>query len=336
MNQECSFDLKEFWKLCKLNKNLKYTEVGFSLLKGDASTRKYYRVSSKDFSYIICYDVNLLDSKADFVQLQGFLQKNGIRVPEIYYADYKHHLILEEDCGDTTLLKFLASIENSQLELQYYKKAIECILQIQNLERPDAPLVAYDRIFDSDKLFFEINFANNYFLNKFLNIEKKWNPEHIVSDFFKPIVAKLIKQPVCFVHRDFHSKNLLIHDETLCVIDFQDARLGPHQYDLVSLLEDCYYDLQEENKGKLIRYYWDNSKIKNEKSFEEFTYIYHLMSIQRVYKAIGSFTFVYNQRKNPYYLKYIGFAMEKLRKLLMSYPEFINFRKDLFGFYYGH
>ena len=139
-------------------------------------------------------------------------------------------------------------------------------------------------------------------------------------------------------HRDFHSRNIMVQGDQFIFIDFQDARWGIPQYDLVSLLEDCYYELDDKNRETLKRYYYDNldPAIHGQKNFQEFLCLYEDMTIQRVFKAVGSFCYIYNWRKDERYLKYIGFAMEKIRKVMMDNPKYIDLKKKLFQHYYAN
>jgi hypothetical protein len=151
-------------------------------------------------------------------------------------------------------------------------------------------------------------------------------------------MKRLSAQKMVITHRDFHSRNIMVKDNKYVFIDFQDARWGIPQYDLVSLLEDCYYDLKEENRQKLKRYYYDNldHSIHGQKTYEEFDSLYQDMTIQRVFKAVGSFCYIYNWRKDDRYLKYIGFAMEKIRRTMMDNPRYAELKTKLFQNYYAN
>ena len=153
---------------------------------------------------------------------------------------------------------------------------------------------------------------------------------------FKPICQRLEKQSMVFTHRDFHSRNIMVREEEFILIDFQDARWGIPQYDLVSMLEDCYYEINSENKAQLISYYYENlgNEVHGQKDFEEFSSLYHDMSLQRVFKAIGSFSYIYETRKDVRYVKNIGFAMEKLKTILFQSDSYTALRQILFKYYY--
>ena len=139
-------------------------------------------------------------------------------------------------------------------------------------------------------------------------------------------------------HRDYHSRNIMVVNEEVVVIDFQDARMGLPQYDLVSLLEDCYYKVSRDNKHDLKMIYWDNFLQKNcpQESKEEYLRLYDLMTIQRTFKALGSFAYIYKNRNDIRYLKYIGYAFENLRDVLFRYDEFRDLRVCLSEIYYEY
>ena len=128
----------------------------------------------------------------------------------------------------------------------------------------------------------------------------------------------------------------MVKDGEFILIDFQDARMGIPQYDLVSLLEDCYYELSFDSREKLIEYYYENlpAEIHGQENFENFKCLYRDMALQRVFKAIGSFSYIYETRKDVRYVKYIGFAMEKLKCILLQDNKYEKLRKTLFGYYY--
>jgi aminoglycoside/choline kinase family phosphotransferase len=130
----------------------------------------------------------------------------------------------------------------------------------------------------------------------------------------------------------------MIKDGEQIVIDFQDARMGTPLYDLVSLLEDCYYQIDGENKKRLIEYYYNTyfKAFDSTKNFEQFKSLYDMMTIQRVFKAIGSFAYIYADRKDLRYIKYIGYAFEKVRSIMLHHEHFAKERKILSSLYYAN
>lgn len=311
--------------------------VSIDRLTGDASTRRYYRLHANDKkSFVACLDNRCDEDSNPFVVTQKFLSNYGVRVPKIYDIDLKRGYILEEDLGDQTLLQYLSQVDNLSDEFETYKKIIDDLLKIHLIKNKDLEGTHFCELaFDYKKLMEEMVFSVNYFVKKILKNEDLILIEELKA-LFEPICSNLDSQKRVLTHRDFHSRNVMVRGEDFIIIDFQDARMGIPQYDLVSLLDDCYYELNDENKEKLINYYYQNlpAAVHAQGSYEDFKRLYDDMAIQRVFKAIGSFSYIYNTRDDERYLKYIGFAMEKLKKIMIKYPEYKNLRKKLFSLYY--
>lgn len=306
-------------------------------LTGDASIRRYYRVFCDEKSFVVCLDHPLERGlELPFVAKQQFLKTHSVPVPNIYDYNSQKGYILEEDLSDKTLLMKLSEVKNYDEELKLYEKIIDSMVKLHQIPLKDVSSSnLFNEKFDFEKLMSEVDFTIKFFLNHQLAFKNKKVINSIRSEFEK-IVEKIAKKKMVLTHRDFHSRNIMLKNEELFIIDFQDARLGLPQYDLVSLLEDCYYDLSEHNRSKLIKRYYDATleTIKDQKSFDEFLEYYHLMAIQRVFKAIGSFAYIKIIRDDIRYLKYIGFAMEKLRKFFMEIDSCQNLKQELFCIYY--
>ncbi len=305
-------------------------------LTGDASTRRYYRVFCTKISYVVCLD-NPSQDDNDFVKKQNFFHREKIRVPLVLDSNPSKGYILEEDLGDQTLIQEMVNIESLSQEFDIYKKIIDELIKIhktspQKIE--DSQL--FNLKFDFTKYMEEIDFSLRYFYKKFLKI-KELAPISKLNTEFEKICREISSRSMVLTHRDFHSRNIMVKNGELIIIDFQDARMGIPQYDLASLLDDCYYELNMENKEKLLLYYYDEmkDKLEDQSSFEEFKRLYDLVAIQRVFKAIGSFSYIFEHRKDERYVKYIGFAMEKIKKIMLANPDYNELRKTLFGSYYA-
>lgn len=309
-------------------------------LTGDASTRRYYRIFTNRNSYVVCLD-NAFDDEAEkhpFMSVQQFLADNKIKVPNILDHNLSRGYSLQEDLGNETLLLRLSTLTSTEEEFKIYKTIVDQLLELHRIPKN---LVKNPNLFqlkfDYQKYMDETRFTFKYFMNFF----NKNLDEGLITDLeslFSPIMNRLAEQRMVITHRDFHSRNIMVKDDKYIFIDFQDARWGIPQYDLVSLLEDCYYNINEENRAKLKRYYYDNldPEIHGQKSYEQFLELYDDMLIQRVFKAVGSFCYIYNWRKDDRYLKYIGFAMEKIRRVMMDNPKYSDIKKKLFQHYYAN
>lgn len=319
-------------------KNEKLEEV--DKLTGDASTRRYYRIFTTKESYVVCLDNPYNDGveKHPFISVQQFLFSNNVRVPEILDHNLSRGYSLQEDLGNETLLLLLSTITSTEEEYKIYEKIVDQLLELHRIpgEAVTNPNL-FQLKFDYQKYMDETRFTFKYFMNFF----NKNLDENLISELevlFDPIMKRLSDQKMVVTHRDFHSRNIMVKNNNYIFIDFQDARWGIPQYDLVSLLEDCYYNISEENRNKLKRYYYDNLEVKihGQRSYDHFLELYDDMLIQRVFKAVGSFCYIYNWRKDDRYLKYIGFAMEKIRKVMMNNPKYYELKLKLFQHYYAN
>ncbi|MFA6237147.1 MAG: phosphotransferase [Bacteriovorax sp.] len=326
-----------------IGKNLLSDDVveNIEKLTGDASTRKYYRIWTSTTSYVACLDnpINDPSNEPTFIKLQKVLHKEKVRVPLILDKELITGYILEEDLGDVTFLKEIAQIASKEEEFDFYKKAIDLMAAIHKVDVAKYQDEPFTKLaFDTEKLFAEMEFTKKYFLKMYLGLDVATPGIEALYKKLYDVCYMLSGEPRTLVHRDYHSRNLMIKNGEQIVIDFQDARMGTPLYDLVSLLEDCYYQLEHANKDKLIYYYFTTyfQKFDPSKSFDEFKYLYDMMAIQRVYKAIGSFAYIYADRKDLRYVKYIGFAFEKVRALMLAHDDFSKERKILSSLYYAN
>lgn len=308
-------------------------------LTGDASTRRYYRLFTNQGTFVVCLDNPYTESAEThpFLSVQQFLAKNQVKVPAILDHNLSRGYLLQEDLGNTTLLHHMSSITSREEEFQIYKKIVDQLIELHRIPQSSVTNPNLFKLkFDFQKYMDETRFTFKYFLNFFSKIQD----ENIVAELeslFEPIMQRLASKPMVITHRDFHSRNIMVTKGEFVFIDFQDARWGIPQYDLVSLLEDCYYKLDGENHQRLKDHYFNSlgEKIlgQNRDEFEEY---YSDMLIQRVFKAVGSFCYIYNWRKDDRYLKYIGFAMEKIRMVMMDNSRYSALQKKLFEHYYAN
>lgn len=316
-------------------------------LPGDASTRMYFRVLTKDGqSYIVMKMESFKESekKLPFIVIQKHLKMAQVQVPEILDIDASNGYMLLEDLGDITLLRKLQDVSDVGIETELYQKVIDELVKMHifaSQDRSRNKLDAFNLRFDFEKLFWEVNFTVEQFYE--LHLKRKMTPEDkkLILTQMGAICQTLADEPTVFTHRDFHCRNIMVttdekKSDRLVMIDFQDARMGPAQYDLASLLRDSYYQLSETQIQKLVTYYIDQyEKFSGSKiDRAHFIKIFDLMSIQRNFKAIGSFASFENKRGNSTYLKYIGNTFENIRRNLLKYPELSSLREVLFHYYY--
>ena len=302
-------------------KKFSHAIVDITRLTGDASTRRYYRLTFEDqSSAIACLDKPTSnDFDLEFVTITKFLAENGISVPEIFISLPEKGFILEEDLGDKTMLSELAS-KISSLEIdELYQQAINEIVKVHKIAIKNENKPYYlDRFFDSDKLMYEVNLTIDNFVIHLCGESDKSQSIAILREEFSKICSFLSTRKRWVVtHRDYHSRNIMFKNGKLKLIDYQDLRLGLPTYDLVSLLEDAYYKIDGKLRDSLRQSYYDQLKY-NYQSFDEFIEEYNLMAIQRIFKAMGSFSYIWKERKDHRYLKYISKCYERLSDLLLE------------------
>ena len=315
------------------------SEIKIEKLVGDAGMRKYYRILGSKKNYIACLNEANNNQVAKFAEIQKIFRDHSINVPHIYDCHLDKDYILQEDLGDQSLLQMLGTCKTLKQEKNLYETAIHQMIQIQKLTLDNHSLEkTFSRLaFDTKKFMQEIEFSIQYFIKWFLKHELTESEEKILSDRFLEISQKLAASPKVLCHRDYHSRNIVVKEGKQYVIDFQDARLGIPQYDLVSLLEDCYYSVNQSNKLYLKDLYWNQfvKHFKLQSSLEEFNLLYDFAAIQRIFKAIGSFAYIFQTKQDYRYLKYVGYAFENLRKILSLRRELDDLKIVLGNIYYG-
>jgi len=319
-------------------------------LQGDASTRRYYRVvfSKSGESYILMKmeDFTDLGELLPFLEVQKFLTRVGVSVPNVYDFDPGLGVVLLEDLGDTTLLHRLKEVSNFETERLIYQCAVDLLIDFQinadPSKHPNEKVGGFALRFDFEKLFWEVSFTIEHFYELYLKRQLKNADRAVLIDGFTDICNKIAEYPVVFTHRDYHSRNIMITGSDLrsreraVLIDFQDARMGPPQYDLASLLKDSYYQLDEKQVEGLVGYYLNQYEERTGQKIDrtKFLYVFDLMCLQRSFKAIGSFASFLNRRSDATYLKYIGNTFESIRRILLKYPQYSALREVLFYYYY--
>ena len=318
-------------------------------LPGDASTRKYYRIKSGEKSHIVMRMEPFADlgERLPFLEVQKHLLSIGVEVPLVLDMDPARGFILLEDLGDVTLLRKLQEVSSPEVERHLYEQAIDALVKLQILASPDQvgitkKIHAFDLCFDHEKLMWEVQFTLDHFYHHYLKRRISDRDLKVMVEGFSRICKFLAEQPPVLTHRDYHSRNIMSvptadpEKERLVMIDFQDARMGPPQYDLASLLKDSYYQLEESQISLLIDYYIARVEGLSGKKIDrsEFVVTFDLMAVQRNFKAIGSFASFLVKRGDPTYLKYIGNTFENIRRTLLRYPEYSDLREVLFHYYY--
>ncbi|MBI4639459.1 MAG: phosphotransferase [Candidatus Tectomicrobia bacterium] len=309
-------------------------------LKGDASDRNYYRVtfstdgaSAGESSFVVMKLAHpFLDGELPFLNILNHLKDCHLPVPNLYGYDQEKGLLFLEDLGDMTLQDTLREADEKAIR-DFYRQAIDDLLIMQTIgsEQNRERCVAFTLAFDVEKLMWELDFFLMHTVQGlFRTIIAEADLRFIRQEFLR-ICQLLSNQERVFTHRDYHSRNLMVKNGRLRIIDFQDARLGPCQYDLASLLRDPYVVLPDQLVEELIDYYVDQREylLRETMDLREFRRIFDYMAIQRNLKALGTFGFMKGWRENNSYLEYIPPTVRYVRENLSKYPDLARLRNIL-------
>lgn len=292
-------------------------------LTGDASDRRYYRVLLKDAKPIVlALHAGPIDFHAmPFVAIARLLSEIPVPVPRILHHSDPLGVLGLEDLGDVTLQAHLGAATPDE-HAALYRQAVGFITRMQQRGealRSDA-YPPYRIAFDVEKLTWELEFFAKHYLLAYKGAPLSESVRDALRTEWTGIVDELAAEPRVLCHRDYHSRNLMLHDGSLYIIDFQDARMGPDTYDLVSLLRDSYVDLSPGQVDSLIAYFLAHKG--DAKDEDEFRRRFDVMALQRNLKALGTFGYMTTSRNNTVYIQYIPRTMAYVKANLAKYPRF--------------
>jgi aminoglycoside/choline kinase family phosphotransferase len=289
----------------------------FSLSKAsdDASFRRYFRVKRQSQSLIIMDAPPDQENSQTFVEIAQLLRNNKVHSPSIFNADLSLGFLLIEDLGDTTFLQKLTA----DTRLNLYKLAIDELLKMQRIKVDNQALKKYDEVL----LNAELELLIEWYLPQ--NIAQ--NSRNKLHVLFNQLIHNSLNSQQVFVHRDYHARNLMIIDETIAVIDFQDAVIGSNTYDLVSLLKDAYVELKASEIQILLNYFYTKSQLKMD--FLVFEKQFDLMGLQRHLKILGIFKRLSIRDGKNQYLNDIPLVKKYVLQMADKYPEFAFLRTIL-------
>jgi len=299
-------------KLKKWLEKTEYKEFEIKVASEDASFRKYYRLKKEDESYIVM-DASLeKESLAPFLDVTQRLLDVGVKAPKIYKKNLDDGYLIIEDFGDELYLYNLVGEDYETL----YKKAIEALVNIQKADTTALPL------YDKEFLHKEMELMPEWYLEQLL--PKKHlsvADRQTLSLVFDAISDVILSQPQnIFVHRDYHSRNLLLTPKKeVAIIDYQDAMSGALTYDLVSLLRDVYVEFDDDEMEKLALFFRDKKGV--EVGDEEFIKWFDFTGMQRHIKILGVFSRLYIRDGKKDYLRDIPLTLRYLFDTSRKYDE---------------
>ena len=299
-------------------------------LTGDASDRRYYRVLLPDAPSIVLslyagpFDLETLS----FVNVARLLEQMPVPIPTVIGHAGDLGVLALEDLGDVTLQAHLGAVSSAEHAARYRQAvALIATLQRRGAELEGPAYLPYGIAFDVEKLTWEMDFFTKHFIEAYRGVVIDDDARDELRQAFEPLIAELTAEPRVLCHRDYHSRNLMLHHDRLYIIDFQDARMGPDTYDLVSLLRDSYVDLPERTVDELIAYFLAlKGQMGTEAAFRQ---RFDAMALQRNLKALGTFGYQTTARRNPVYIQYIPRTLRHVRNNLGHLARFARLRELL-------
>lgn len=286
----------------------------------DASFRRYFRTTDKnsDKTYVVMDAPPEREDCGPFIRVTKLLRNAGVNAPEIIEQDLEQGFLLLTDLGDQPYLDHL----NERHAETLYMDAVTSLIHMQNIK---AETMSDLPIYDKQRLQDEMALFEEWYLNRHLDVQLNDEQKKQLAVTFELLIQSALEQPQTFVHRDYHSRNLMLtQKDNPGIIDYQDAVVGPCTYDLVSLFKDCYIEWPREKIEKWLDDYLFRSGLVHEPHFEtsEFIKWFDFMGVQRHLKVLGIFARLnYRDGKAQYLndlpltLKYVVDACERYQEL---------------------
>jgi aminoglycoside/choline kinase family phosphotransferase len=301
----------------------------------DASFRRYFRVTAKGRDYIVMDAPPAHEDCRPFVAVARLFADAGVHVPQVLAQDLEQGLLLLTDLGDTTYLSALnqaalipseprlaspyPAAPNSAVAHELYLASNDALIRIQQASRPDV-LPEYDRAL----LTRELMLFPEWYIGKHLGASLSDVQTATLKTVFEYLLTNNLAQPQVYVHRDWHSRNLMVTDPNPGILDFQDAVYGPITYDLASIYRDAYIQWDEEYQLDWVIRYWEKARAAGlpvHGDFGEFWRDFEWMGAQRHIKVLGIFARLYHRDGKDGYLKDMPRVMGYLRKVCERYIE---------------
>ncbi len=294
-------------------------------LKGDASNRSYFRVGTWPDSVVVMVmppaaraseeaSGKAVPVELPFVDVQRYLRRLGVRVPAIVRYDEPAGMMVLEDLGDVTLEKALGGSATEGL----YRTAVDLLagLRTRAEASPEPQSIAFQRAFDEELYLWELHHFRQWGLEAWSGKVPSPAEGAKLEACFQSIAHRLAAAPRGFTHRDYQSRNLMVKDGEVVVIDFQDALQGPRAYDLVALLRDSYVALDEELVEALLRRYQEAlSRALGERADPAgFRQVFDLLTVQRKLKDAARFEYIHRVKHNPGFLPHIPQSLAYVRR----------------------
>ncbi len=317
--------------------------VSCERLKGDASNRTYFRLHFKPGSRpqtVVLMELAEPEAfkrseeavsgaastdELPFLNIQRYLSDRGVAVPIVHAYDVAAGRLVLEDLGDCTLFDAVANADPGRVA-DLYRQAIDELVTIQTPQPPPARgCLAFTRRFDHALLMWEFDHFLEYGIEARNGTAVPSAPREAIRRAFSRIAAELAAAPAMFVHRDYHSRNLMLSGDRLRVIDFQDALTGPPTYDLASLLRDSYVTLDQDLIDRLVAYYLSVAPGPTPDP-SAFRRLFDITGFQRNLKAAGRFIYIEKVKGRATHVPYVAPTLRSARRVLTAYPDLAELR----------
>lgn len=297
-----------------------YLDYQLEPASADASFRRYFRIRHDGQSFIVMDAPPAKEDTRPFIRVAELLADAGLHVPRILARDIEQGFLQLSDLGTRLYLPALTANNVECL----YGDAMAALLHLQ--QHPVPPwLPEYDRRL----LLREMQLFADWYLQRHLGLALNAAQQQTLQQSFEHLATVALEQPKVIVHRDYHSRNLLLTEPNPGVIDFQDAVHGPVTYDLVSLLRDCYIAWPREQVAQWVQEYHRQARqagiVEADVSLEQFMRWFDLMGVQRHLKASGIFARLNYRDAKPGYLADIPRTLGYVFAITSDYPELAAF-----------
>lgn len=288
-------------------------------IPGDASNRRYFRIFGKQESYIAVDAPPSMENNQAFVHIAQAFLRAGLNVPQIFSVNFEEGFLLLSDLGDIQLLKILDDTNVNY----YYTRALSDLIRLQNCQEFGSWQLP---IFDEAMLLTELERFHEWYLQKHLNVAISECEMAMLQHTYAILIKAATEQPKVCTHRDYHSRNLMVlPNNELGILDFQDSAIGPITYDLVSLLRDCYIKWSPDKVNTWVEQFWQLLTIEQQKdlgSIDRFSKYFDWMGLQRHLKVLGIFARLFRRDNKTIYLQDIPRILEYVLFICDKYQEF--------------
>ncbi|MHB8355007.1 MAG: aminoglycoside phosphotransferase family protein [Burkholderiales bacterium] len=286
----------------------------------DASFRRYFRLTRGADTFIVMDAPPDKEDCHPFAAVAKLFTEAGVHVPQVLRADFEQGFLLLQDLGHTTYLDALSAHEADPATVQHlYRDALSALVTLHRASRPGV-LPEYDEAL----LRREVGLFPEWYLARHLGATLSTSEQHVYTQCVDALITNNLAQPKVFVHRDYHSRNLMVCLPNPGILDFQDAVYGPITYDAVSLLKDAYVRWEEAQVLDWLVRYWEEARAAHlpvDADFGNFYRDFEWMGVQRHLKVLGIFARLNHRDGKPGYLQDLPRVAEYLREACGRYRE---------------